>query len=134
MCVYYKMSKYPEAFKLNCVGQLDCNNNYSVCGKKPIILENNEVKDDTTTTHCLPYEIPKRVIQNNDVDFDIKNTANWSNTRGYGNIVVATNDTCNNVHGRIHPWNRIYPLGKPYSGPADIKNAWNVNKVKLNRK
>ena len=46
-----------------------------------------------------------------------------------GNIVVATNDSCNNVHGRVHPYNRISKLSMPYDGPAVVKDAWKMNKA-----
>ena len=125
------MSSYPDAFRINCVGDVSCNNNLSICENKPVVLENN--KPVSTTTACLPYKAPKEVIQDNKVDYSFSNSNTWSNTRGYGNIVVGTSDNNNNIHGRIHPWNRITPLSSPYDSPAVVKNAWSMNKIKYNR-
>ena len=85
------------------------------------------------TTNCLPYKAPKSVIQNNNVEFNFSNSNTWSNTRGYGNIVVGTSDNQNNIHGRIHPWNRIHPLSTPYNTPVVVKDAWAFNKIRYNR-
>ena len=148
-------NSYPDSFRLNCVGKVPCNNNFSVCDNtnKPVVIENDKIVPDqrrnqriediqnnqqgmvrrgsrSTTTHCLPYETPKRVIQNNLVDFKPVDNHSWSNQRGYGNILLATVDNQNNVKGSIHPYHRIQPLRQPYDGPADIYNAWRMNKAK----
>ena len=139
------MSQYPDSFRVNCVGTLPCNNNRKFCdvSKEPVVIQNGNVvseenspqvnqpinKASSTTTHCLAYKAPQRVIQDNEVNFKPQWAHSWSNTRGYGNIVVATNDTCNNIHGRVHPWNRIQPLSMPYDGPAVVKDAWKMNEA-----
>ena len=141
------MSNYPDSFRVNCVGQLPCNNNKRFCdvSKKPIIIENNNVVEEennkmadrsgnTTTNYCANYNPPMRVIQDNIVVEKPQSAHSWSNQRSYGNIVVGTHDTCNNVHGRVHPYNRLFPLSEPYMGPAVKKDAWALNKVKINRK
>lgn len=122
------MSSYPNAFRVNCIGNTSCNNNYTVCKDQTYI--NNKLQQrrlPQQTTHCLPYQAPKQVIQNNNVDFQFSNSNTWSNARGYGNIVIGTSDTQNNIHGRIHPWNRIHALSSPYQTPAVVKNAWAMN-------
>ena len=127
------MSSYPEAFKLNCVGKLPTDNNYSVCQEKPIILENNNVVPKGAkhlNRGCAPYKAPKNVIQDNTFQGNKVSAKSWSNTRGYGNIVVGTYDINNDIHGRIHPWNRITPLTQPYDTPVVVKDAWSMNKVK----
>uniref|UniRef100_A0A6C0JIA6 Uncharacterized protein n=1 Tax=viral metagenome TaxID=1070528 RepID=A0A6C0JIA6_9ZZZZ len=130
------MSSYPEAFKLNCVGKLPTDNTYSVCQQKPIILENNNLAQGSNykPQGCPTYEPPREVIQSNNVDFTKTYNKSWSNTRGYGNIVVGTHDTCNNIQGRVHPWNRINPLSSPHDTPVVIKDAWSMNKVRHVRK
>ena len=51
------------------------------------------------------------------------NTHQWSNMRGYGNIV--TNQYNNKqVQQKISPFNRIQPLTLPTSTPAVIKDTW----------
>ncbi len=130
------MSSYPETFRLNCVGKLPTDENYSVCQSQPIILENKSVLQGANdqTKGCTPYEPPMNVIQNNSVKFNKKSNKSWSNTRGYGNIVIGTHDTENNIHGRVHPWNRIFPLSSPFETPVDVKDAWSMNKVRHIRK
>ena len=135
------MSNYPDSFRVNCVGNLPCNNNKRFCdiSKKPIIIENNNVVEEdiqhhTTTNYCKKYSQPMKIIQDNLVTEKPKSSHSWSNQRSYGNIVVGRHDTCNNVHGRVHPYNRIFPLSEPYIGPAEKKDAWALNKVKINRK
>ena len=83
---------------------------------------------NTTTTHCLPYEPPSKVIDSNEVDFPTDSSHFWCNQRGYGNVVIATYGTCNNIYGKVNPWNRIPQLSDPYTSPADIKMAWAWNK------
>ena len=150
------MSQYPDSFRVNCVGTLPCNNNRQFCdsSKNPVVIQNgivvseesssdvlntqntqspllkNEINaGDSTTTYCQAYGVPERVIQDNEINQKPNWSHSWSNQRGYGNIVVATDDTCNNIHGRVHPWNRIAPLSMPYDGPAVIKKAWKMNKA-----
>lgn len=124
------MSSYPDAFRLNCVGKISCNNNHDICqddkniNKKLEKRSLEQPKLSHQTTHCLPYKAPREVIQDNSVDFKFSNTNTWSNTRGYGNIVIGTSDLQNNIHGRVHPWNRINPLSSPYQTPVVVKNAW----------
>ena len=122
------MSSYPDTFRINCVGKLPCNTNSSICSNKPVILENNRIVDDTSTTHCMKYFAPKNIIQDNHVDYNITNSHTWSNARYYGNIVIGTNDTCNNIHGRVHPYNRIPALYNEYEGRLE-NPAWNNNKA-----
>ena len=148
------MSNYPDSFRVNCVGELPCNNNKQFCdvSKKPIIIENNNVVENnngiknnnriknnrinntTTTNYCKPYKAPIRIIQDNKIIETPKSAHSWSNQRSYGNIVIGTHDSCNNVHGRVHPFNRINPLSEPYIGPAVKKDAWALNKVQIKRK
>ena len=51
--------------------------------------KNSNVEDDSS----------KLENQSNNVDFTKTYNKSWSNTRGYGNIVVGTHDTCNNIQG-----------------------------------
>ncbi len=106
------MSSYNEAFKV-------CNiPKKSKIVKKPRIFENyrpipqsKQVSEDTSkTTHQQESSLPSKVIQDNSVNFPLKNNHSWSNSRGYGNIVIGTFDSCNNMHGRIHPYNRLDKL------------------------
>ena len=124
------MSNYPDSFRINCVGELPCNNNKKFCdvSKKPIIIENNRVVEgeeqhSTTTNYCKNYNPPMRVIQDNKIVEKPKSSHSWSNQRSYGNIVVGSNDTCNNIHGRIHPYNRLFALSEPHIGPAVKKRC-----------
>ena len=64
-------------------------------------------EDPTITTFTQPNSVPSNVIQDNTVNFDLKNNHSWSNSRGYGNVVVGTYDSCSNIHGKVHPWNRF---------------------------
>lgn len=51
------------------------------------------------------------------------NNHNWSNMRGYGNIV--TNQYNNiQVEQKVSPFNRIQPLTLPTSTPVVIQDAW----------
>ena len=126
------MSNYPDSFRINSVGELPCNNKQiNVNSNKPIIIENNNLIENDTINKF--YNSPNNVTQDNTVSEESKSTHSWSNQRSYGNIVVATHDTCNNVHGRIHPFNRLHALSEPYIGPAVKKDAWNMNKVKVVR-
>jgi hypothetical protein len=156
-------NSYPDSFRLNCVGKIPCNNNFNVCenknNKSPMIIENDQLIDEkknknksynnisnisnrnitdkaalSTTTHCLPYSTPNKVIQTNKINFKPTDNKSWSNQRGYGNILVATYDRENNIKGSVHPYHRIYPLKQPYDGPADIYNAWRMSKIDLKRK
>lgn len=139
------MSQYPDSFRVNCVGTLPCNNNRQFCdhSKAPVVIQNGKVvseessaekitkpmNNESSTSHCQAYGVPERVIQDNEIKEKPKWTHTWSNVRGYGNIVVATNDSCSNVHGRVHPYNRIKALSMPYDGPAVVKDAWKMNKA-----
>lgn len=106
------MSSYSEAF--NTCG---ARNNVKK-PLKPRIFENyrpipqtKQVSQDTTkTTHSQLMEAPSKVIQDNSVNFSLQNNHSWSNSRGYGNIVIGTYDSCSNIHGRVHPYNRIPKL------------------------
>ena len=100
------MSNYREAFT-NTINKGNRN--------KPIIQENNrkipnkmqKSEDPTITTFTQPNSVPSKVIQDNTVNFDLKNNHSWSNSRGYGNVVVGTYDSCSNIHGKVHPWHRF---------------------------
>lgn len=125
------MSSYPDAFRINCVGKLPTDNNYSICKQKPIILENKNVVEEGNQkpVKCQPYNPPTSVIQSNLVPKNAVSNKSWSNSRGYGNIVVATHDTENNMHGRVHPYNRLRPLTKPYQTNVEVNDAWAINKT-----
>lgn len=124
------MSSYPDAFRLNCVGKLPTDNHFSVCQQKPIVLENNNVVQQNSRSGCSSYNPPQNVVQDNAIPTNKVSNKSWSNVRGYGNVVVATHDTQNNVHGRIHPWNRITPLNNPHDTPVVVKDAWSTNRIK----
>tara|TARA_B100000575_G_scaffold294356_1_gene309751 strand:- start:4283 stop:4687 length:405 start_codon:yes stop_codon:yes gene_type:complete len=132
------MSSYPDAFQLQSVGNLQNNTNVPT---KPIILENNKMvplknsteNQETTTTHTQEFGDINNVDQDNGVDFAIGNNHSWSNVRGYGNIVVGTNDSRNNIHGRVHPYNRIASLKNPHDTLVDTSMAWDVNQIKYDR-
>tara|TARA_B100001093_G_scaffold519364_1_gene608029 strand:- start:279 stop:644 length:366 start_codon:yes stop_codon:yes gene_type:complete len=121
------MSSYPDAFRLNCIGKLPTDSNYSVCQQKPIILENKNVveKGHNRPESCSAFAAPQNVVQDNAVPSGLVSNKSWSNVRGYGNVVVATHDTENNMHGRVHPWNRLNNMASPYETPVVTKDAWN---------
>ena len=139
-------NSYPDVFKTNCAGAYWCDTPAKGCNinkiksnkvvkKQKVVSESilaedaeNVLVNDNSTIHCLPYEAPTKVIGNNKVDFKTVNSHSWSNQRGYGNIVSATNDTCNNIHAKIKPWNRIEPAHSPYFTNADVKMAWRASK------
>ena len=93
--------------------------------KSTIILENKNVVEqgNNRSTSCSAFTPPQNVVQNNKVPVGVVSNKSWSNVRGYGNIVVATHDTESNMHGRLHPWNRINPLSSPYETPVVTKQA-----------
>lgn len=129
------MSSYPSAFKLQKVGKLQHNH---IASNKPIVLENNRVvplnstDKHLTTIHSQPNRAPSNLIQTNKVDFKTT-TPTWSNSRGYGNIVIGTHDTCSNVHGRIVPYNRLPPLQEPYDTNVEVNDAWDFNPNQFNK-
>ena len=146
------MSDYPQSFRANCVGTIPLGKNNNTCSgnkpfcdlsKHPIIIENDKIVSEeqafekmpgmvrqSTNSHCQAYGHPQNVIQSNEIHEKPQWSHSWSNQRGYGNIVLATNDTCNNVHGRVHPYNRLTALKQPYEGPAVIRDAWKINNAK----
>tara|TARA_Y100000389_G_scaffold79344_2_gene76093 strand:+ start:2884 stop:3222 length:339 start_codon:yes stop_codon:yes gene_type:complete len=103
--------------------------NLTPTSTKPIVKENDRTipdemqhsRDTTTTTFHQPYGTSNRVIQDNNVQFELQNNHSWSNSRGYGNLVIGTFDSCNNIHGRVHPWNRIRPLNSKRD-PSKLSN------------
>ena len=140
-------NSYPDVFQKNCAGAYWCDTPVKGCnlsmskkvsGKKKVVAESENVMsedslvnvtvDRSSTIHCLPYKPPSKVIGNNTVNFKTVNTHSWSNQRGYGNIVTATNDTCNNIHAKVKPFNRIEPLSAPFFTNADVKMAWRSSK------
>ena len=143
-------NNYPSAFNTGCVKNIQCNTISSSCKNtsskfinteslrsKDVKIKKNKRSsksgskiynsDNSQSLYCLPYSAPSNVIDSNLVDFEPTDSHSWSNQRGYGNIVVATYDTCNNIHGKVNPWNRIPKATNPYSSPADIKMAWAWN-------
>lgn len=108
------MSSYNEAFNGCGVPKI------TKKASKPRIFENYRPipqskqisKDAAKTPHSEIADSPTKIIQDNGVNFPLKNNHSWSNSRGYGNIVVGTFDSCNNVHGRVHPYNRLPKLDK----------------------
>ena len=79
------MSSYPDAFRLNCVGKLPTDNNYSVCQQKPIILENKNIVEqgNNRTQDCPSYNPPQNVIQDNHIPKASVSNKSWSNVRGW---------------------------------------------------
>tara|TARA_B100000242_G_C43050370_1_gene490713 strand:- start:1546 stop:1935 length:390 start_codon:yes stop_codon:yes gene_type:complete len=121
------MSSYPDAFRINCVGKLPCNTNYNACSDEPIVLENRKPIQESSTSHCRKYSPPRNVIQDNQVDFRVNNDRMWSNSHGYGNIKVSSNDKNNDIVGRVHPYNRIPALDNTNNNLSN--HAWNNNKA-----
>lgn len=70
--------------------------NLTPTSSKPIVKENDRTipdemqhsRDTTTTTFHQPYGTSNRVIQDNNVQFELQNNHSWSNSRGYGNLVI----------------------------------------------
>ena len=119
-------NKYPNAFYSYCVGKVPCDGT-SECihqnskmdkdiheNKKLHLLRERILPSGRTDLSkgcsnqvrsiCEGYESPSKKIEGKDVNFEIKGSHTWSNTRSYGNIVIATNDTCNNIHGKVKPF------------------------------
>jgi hypothetical protein len=65
-------------------------------------------------------------VQNNNVTYPSSSYHTWTNQRGYGNIVVATNNVENTIVGSIHPWNRLPPLESPFDTFVRIESAWST--------
>ena len=157
------MNNYPEAFNINCAKSLACDTPGSGCRLQNVLVmenKNNKLVNKTsklvkkrditkeykinnnkiynhrtynTTLHCTPYQPIKTTIQNRNIDFPSSNSRNWSNQRSYGNIVLGTSDSCNNIYGKVKPWNRIEKLNCPYNTNVDVNMAWNLNRVKIKR-
>jgi len=116
-------SNYPEAYNQNCNinEQIPCKNSNNFCKKTSTKFIYNKNKSIPKTNYnpnpnyyknsdkkCKKYKRPVVVLNNdNVVKYTSTNSHSWSNQRGYGNIVIASNDTCNNIHGTVNPWNRI---------------------------
>ena len=123
------MSNYPQAFTNTCLCGSSCNNNICKCTNSTCKCSKNKQREPYfTTTHCQPFSPIMNIIQDNKVDFSNDTKHNWSNQRGYGNIVVSTADNCNNVVGRVAPYNRIPTLSLPTSSNIDPQYAWSNKK------
>ena len=118
-------NKYPNSFYLNCVGNIPCDRSSNCIHEnskiKKEIIENKKIHllrekiyprgninlsskcNNIKKSICEGYDNPSKIIGNN-IDFELTNSHSWSNTRSYGNIVIATNDTCNNIHGKVKPF------------------------------
>jgi len=131
------MSAYPDSFTTTCIGHLPCGAmQFCTTRNAPVVVKNGEpvapskISYETQTPQCLPNRAPCRIIQDNVVDFPAETRHNWSNQRGYGNIVVATNaEQCNNIYGKVYPWNRIPPLSQPTDTQVDTQMAWSNRNV-----
>ena len=122
-------NSYPNVFQKSCVKKLPCNKP-SKClihndREKKRIYENDRIHmlrerfdpiskigvnlknscDDKISNKCIPYNQPSKLIKNNKINYSIKNSHSWSNQRGYGNIIVAKSDTCNNIHTKVKSYN-----------------------------
>lgn len=88
------------------------------------------------TTYTSKFYLVKPLgdnIQNNHVDYPLNSYHTWSNQRGYGNIVVGTNDANHNIFGSIYPWNRIPQLQSPYDTFVKIENAWSTKPMNCSK-
>jgi hypothetical protein len=119
---------YPKVFYNNCVGKVPCDINSSCSNTKmeQDMKKNNKIHQlrerfnplnnskanlknkcsNKNNYQCKGYKSPSKIIKSNEVEFPINNPHSWSNTRSYGNIIIATNDTCSNIHGKVKPYNR----------------------------
>jgi hypothetical protein len=88
------------------------------------------------TTYTSKFYLVKPLSDNQDnkVDFTPNSYHTWSNQRGYGNIVVATNDSSNAIRGSINPWNRLPPMEKTFDTFVRIESAWATNPMNCNSK
>lgn len=132
-------NNYPSVFnKCNKV-KISCDQTNKTCfnGSKNIknqlnnlkIAEKNEKKklknmDKYLNSNCKNYNSSLEIINNNVIDFNFDENKSWSNQSGYGNIIIQSNDQCNNLNGRMHHWNRIFQLPKPYSTNVNTRMAW----------
>lgn len=123
------MSNYPQAFNNTCLCASSCNNNICKCTNSTCKCSKNRQREPYfTTAHCQPFSPIMNIIQDNKVDFTSECKHNWSNQRGYGNIVISTQDNCNNVLGRVAAYNRIPTLSLPTSTNVDPQYAWSNKK------
>lgn len=135
------MASYPRSFNIPCVGNSKCNNNFNVCGKQNVILNNTVYKEqisrsniplsvinnpaESYTTHCQAYGYDV-----SDSNNTVKSTAphSWTNIRGYGHLVISNEDLNVpegiKVNGIVSNYNRLPPMSLPYDGPGNIKNTW----------
>ena len=142
------MSEYPGIFNKKCMSKQDikcnshdlCNLNINTVGSDKNIInidktDRNGLSPFNNNTKC-GYKSPslEYVVSDNNVINIPRSSHSWSNQRGYGNIVVGSFDTCSNIYSKVHPYNRIPPLSIPTETNVDTNMAWNVNKVKVNRK
>lgn len=125
------MSAYPQSFEIPCLCGSGCPNQACPCSnpKCPCASSSSNKKtSQLTTTHCQAYGAPTNVIQDNTVNWPQENQHTWSNQRGYGNVVISTVDSANNVRGRVSPWNRIPSLVAPIDVSIDPSVAWSQKK------
>ena len=123
------MNKYPNVFndkcqskiKVNCPDENMCKlNNYDKL-KLQLVNDSSETKKfqlhpyNQSMSNC-GYKTPElnNIVSENKIDYKLSSNHTWSNQRGYGNIIVGNLDTCNNIHTRVHPYNRIDRLNYPF--------------------
>lgn len=119
---------YPKVFYNSCVGKVPCDMKYGCSNTKmdqdmkknnrihqlrerfnPLNNSKSDLKNkcsDKNYSQCKGYKSPSKIIKSNGLEFPEISPHSWSNTRSYGNIVIATNDTCSNIHGKVKPYNR----------------------------
>ncbi len=113
------MSSYPSAFNIECLGcYSNCSNNRCACR-----CPKCSAKNISLTSYCRPVATNLNVIQDNSVS-NMQNSHVWSNSRGYGNIVIGTADSNGVIYGPVSPWNRIPKLADPISTNVEPVNAW----------
>lgn len=124
-------NNYPNSFKENCAKKMECDNSSKTCKNSSVYIkkELNKLKKsndnkNNSKTQCIEYSNPKKEIKENIINFDILSNHTWSNQRGYGNIMLGSNDNCNNLNNKIYNWNRIPKQNNPYSTPANVDMAW----------
>jgi hypothetical protein len=113
------MSSYPNSFKIQCLGcSSSCANIRCSCH-----CPKCQAKNISITSYCRTPQSTMNVIQDNSVS-DFHNSHVWSNSRGYGNIVIGTADSDNLIYGRVSPWNRIPKLSLPTSTNVETSASW----------
>ena len=140
------MNQYPQAFHVGLATPFSCDYKcprYQLAPNTWTLVQQPLVDDVKSNDHyrgcgtlqtipiyayqslyCMPDRAPQPSNQTNVWGQPQEAFHSWSNQRGYGNLVVATNDVNHNIVGRVSPWNRLIPLPLPTDTQVDIQMAW----------